>query len=412
MPLDPSISLQVRQFEPPNMLAQYAQVMGIQGAQNQNRLADLQYQNALRQQEDQIATQDAFRSAGGDTTAARNALMQRGLYGPAMALDKSAREQAESTAKTGKTQAETYAINMKAARDQLAGMVNDQASYSAWRTNALRLLGPEVENVIPPQFSPKTKAELILTGDEWLKRNAPTIAEQNVVRGQDMTDARTRAEGAANRGVTMRGQNMTDARSKAATEASAAAASAGKVPPGYRTKPDGSLEAIPGGPADEKTGDKARKMKAREEGAKARAELVSSKIDEALGQTGFFSTGFVGSQLGKIPGMGAYDLKKTIDTVKANIGFQELQAMREASPTGGALGQVAVQELNMLQAVIASLDEGQSEPQLRANLAQAKKHFENWKKTLSGDEAKSEQPQRRASDKTPSGFKVLGVESQ
>jgi len=45
-----------------------------------------------------------------------------------------------------------------------------------------------------------------------------------------------------------------------------------------------------------------------------------------------------------------------INTVKANIGFDRLQEMRNASPTGGALGQVAVQELEMLQAVLGSLD--------------------------------------------------------
>ena len=46
-----------------------------------------------------------------------------------------------------------------------------------------------------------------------------------------------------------------------------------------------------------------------------------------------------------------------VNTIKANIGFDALQKMREASPTGGALGQVAVQELEMLHSTIASLDQ-------------------------------------------------------
>jgi hypothetical protein len=45
-----------------------------------------------------------------------------------------------------------------------------------------------------------------------------------------------------------------------------------------------------------------------------------------------------------------------VKTIQANLGFDALQAMRDASPTGGALGQVAVQELEMLQSTVANLD--------------------------------------------------------
>jgi hypothetical protein len=105
-------------------------------------------------------------------------------------------------------------------------------------------------------------------------------------------------------------------------------------------------------------------------------------VDEALKETGFFSTGLTGEVLGMIPGTGAYDLDATLDTIKANLGFNELQAMRQASPTGGALGQVAVRELEMLQATIASLKKGQSQAKLRNGLAQVKTHYGNWKKAV------------------------------
>ena len=152
-----------------------------------------------------------------------------------------------------------------------------------------------------------------------------------------------------------------------------------KPPPGFRWKADGSgdLEAIPGGPKDT-----APKDAARAQGAIQKADIVVKKVEEALDQTGFFSTGLTGKVLGMIPGTGAYDLDRTIDTIKAQIGFSELQAMREASPTGGALGQVAILELQMLQSTIASLEHGQSEPQIRRALQQVKKHFENWKNAV------------------------------
>ena len=162
-------------------------------------------------------------------------------------------------------------------------------------------------------------------------------------------------------------------------------AAGGKPPAGYRWKPDGGLEPIPGGPADEKASLAGKRQAAREDMVKSRADLVIGKVDEALDKVGTLSTGFVGQQLGKIAGTKAYNLDRAVDTIKANIGFQELQAMREASPTGGALGQVAVQELNMLQAVLSSLDIGQDKDVLRANLEKVKEHYTNWKKTVSGE---------------------------
>ncbi len=59
--------------------------------------------------------------------------------------------------------------------------------------------------------------------------------------------------------------------------------------------------------------------------------------------------------------------------------------MRQASPTGGALGQVAVQELNFLQAAISNLDVGQSPQQLRDNLSKVKKHYNRWLTTIRGE---------------------------
>lgn len=78
--------------------------------------------------------------------------------------------------------------------------------------------------------------------------------------------------------------------------------------------------------------------------------------------------GFGGKILSNIPGSDAYDFNARIETIKANIGFDKLQAMRDASPTGGALGQVSEMELKQLNASMGNLDIGQSPEQLRKNL--------------------------------------------
>ena len=85
--------------------------------------------------------------------------------------------------------------------------------------------------------------------------------------------------------------------------------------------------------------------------------------------------GFGGKILSNIPGSDAYDFNARIETIKANIGFDKLQAMRDASPTGGALGQVSEMELRQLNASMGNLDIGQSPEQLRKNLIAVREQY-------------------------------------
>src|SRR5690606_31260540 len=67
-----------------------------------------------------------------------------------------------------------------------------------------------------------------------------------------------------------------------------------------------------------------------------------------------------------------------------NLGFDQLQAMRDASPTGGSLGQVSERELTFLQGTVANLNPNLGEERLKEQLAKVKRHYENWKLTLQG----------------------------
>lgn len=175
------------------------------------------------------------------------------------------------------------------------------------------------------------------------------------------------------------------------------------APAGYQWAEGGArLAPIPGGPQDAKVGKEAEALKKREQGALARADFVLGQVGKAISETGVTTAGPVGAIARNIPGSGAYNLNKTIDSIKANIGFSELQAMREASPTGGALGQVAVQELNMLQSVLGSLDTAQSPQQLEKTLYAIEKHYNNWKRAVT--QARQE-PQGDSG-----GFRVIGRE--
>jgi hypothetical protein len=153
----------------------------------------------------------------------------------------------------------------------------------------------------------------------------------------------------------------------------------GDVPAGFQQDANGNLVPMPNGPQDVERRIELMQAEQRARSADDRGTLMVNKIDDALNQANFWTTGPVGSVGRAMGGPAAVDLENTIKTVRSNIGFAELQAMREASPTGGALGQVAVQELDMLQSVLGSLDPSQGEEQLRKNLETIKTLLERQK---------------------------------
>ncbi len=157
----------------------------------------------------------------------------------------------------------------------------------------------------------------------------------------------------------------------------------GKAPTGYRFKADGSLEAIPGGPADIKAGELGAKADQRREAAATAAASVRQAVNDARGLIGYGTSG-VGSLTAAIPGTPARNLQAKLDTIKANLGFDRLQQMREMSPTGGALGAVAVQELIALQSTVSSLDQAQSPAELRASLDKIDRHYKRWEDAVNG----------------------------
>lgn len=104
-------------------------------------------------------------------------------------------------------------------------------------------------------------------------------------------------------------------------------------------------------------------------------KVVADNVDKAISQINSnpnIMAGFAGDMLSGVKGTPQYDLSQTLQTIKANIGFDKLQEMRNNSPTGGALGQVSEKENLLLQAVNGALEQGQSAQQLMENLNRIK----------------------------------------
>lgn len=130
--------------------------------------------------------------------------------------------------------------------------------------------------------------------------------------------------------------------------------------------------------ADEKKQEKVEKQQQAADMAIGAADRVINEVKQARDKVSGFTAG-AGALLSVVPLTEAKDLSKRLNTIKANLGFDRLQQMRDASPTGGALGQVAVQELIALQSTIASLDQDQSPAQLKEALNKIEFHYSNWR---------------------------------
>jgi hypothetical protein len=105
------------------------------------------------------------------------------------------------------------------------------------------------------------------------------------------------------------------------------------------------------------------------------AGIVTDEIDRALRldkDATLPASGPLAAVTQHIPGTNSYNVKELLKTVKANAGFDKLQAMREASPTGGALGNVSDNEGARLEAAIGNLEQAQSTEQWRYNLKRVK----------------------------------------
>lgn len=137
-----------------------------------------------------------------------------------------------------------------------------------------------------------------------------------------------------------------------------------------RTKaaPDAKLATADGGPSPY---------------AQERNTRNLQSIDEISKKVNNWTTG-VGSVLANIPATDARNFAAELNTLKANIAFGELTAMREASKTGGALGQVSERELALLTSALGALDPGQSPENIRQQLQKIKGSIERWSAAAGG----------------------------
>ena len=175
------------------------------------------------------------------------------------------------------------------------------------------------------------------------------------------------------------------------------------VPANYRKTADGKgLEAIPGGPADPKViaAQNTVKLSAKDAAAReasyprattalksfdAKTDKFDRDIAELLANekglneiTGFFAGRTDLAAMSKE----ARRALALFNTITAKGGFSELQDMRNASPTGGALGNVSNQEGKQLIDSFAALSRTQNANDVRKSLETARSDLQNLKQRM------------------------------
>lgn len=128
-----------------------------------------------------------------------------------------------------------------------------------------------------------------------------------------------------------------------------------------------------------------------------RAARTVQSVDELMGKVNGHTAG-LGSLLANLPATDARNFKAELDTLKANVAFNELTAMREASKTGGALGQISDRESQLLMSALGALDAGQSPANLRQQLQKVKDSVQRWQAAQQGGAPIRPEPSHGAVD--------------
>lgn len=133
--------------------------------------------------------------------------------------------------------------------------------------------------------------------------------------------------------------------------------------------------------AEQKIKDAAKVTAAQESAKTQTADIVTTEIDRALGMidkaknSWLPATGY-GGLTSTLPLTPAYGVEEMLKTVRANVGFDKLQAMRAASPNGAALGPVSDFENQLLQSTFGNLNLTQDPAVVDFNLRRIKRIYQ------------------------------------
>jgi hypothetical protein len=348
MPIDPNIPLQVQQLKlesPTNQLAMMGEAMKIgemqRGVETQNKLRQLYSQGV------DISTPEGFSQVASIDPATAMKLRTDALKG----------QELQSNIK--KTGLEITAKDLEIQREKLGNL--------AFNTSDNNIKAHLEDSVLQGKLTPQAAQQ------QWAQV-APLNSAQ---RKQYFTEMGVKTEERFKMAETQRHNKATEGTAFGHLQIARENQQRGTIPAGYRMSADGkNLEAIPGGPTTVPLAPK--ELQAREAkypAATTAVKTVESKADKLIADIETLKNhpgldSITGTVYGRTPSVTADGraAQALYDSIVARGGFQELAAMRAASPTGGALGNVSNQEGQQLKDAFGTLNRTQDAADLRKQL--------------------------------------------
>jgi hypothetical protein len=353
MPIDPNIPLQVQNIKlesPMNQLAMMGEAVKLgemqRSVDTQNKLRELYSQGI------DVGTPEGFKQVAaldpGTAIKLRADVLQgRKLEGD---IKKTGIEVNQKTYDFAKQKMADLSFNpsdnnIKAHLEDgvLKGEVTPAQAKATWQQ--VSALNPEQRKAYFTELGVKV--------EERYKMNTISAAQQQTnataIRGQNLTAETTR-----------RGQDI------------------GRIPVGYRQTNTGEIEPIPGGPTTTNLSPKEIQMREAKfpqanlavKSFESKSDTVLKDIERLRNHPGLSS--ITGIAAGRLPGVTAQgrEALELYEKVVAGLQFKELQDMRNASPTGGALGNVSNQEGTQLRQAAGALSRVQEKGSVQNELDQ------------------------------------------
>ena len=194
-----------------------------------------------------------------------------------------------------------------------------------------------------------------------------------------------------------------------------------QAPSGYRYTKDGSLESIPGGPADNKKMIEMERDNSQLAGVMQNLDAMQANVARLKSHPGLSGITGIRGALPNVPGTDAADAQAEADTLRAKTFVNAITAMRAASKTGAAVGTVSDKEGDKLQNSFEALNKSQSTKQFKENLDRLYQDIETSKSNFRSSYDRkyglnnnlTQQPQQsQPQQQSFNGFKVLRVRSK
>lgn len=387
--VNPNIALSVKPIELADPMAQYSKMVAIQGAQQQNALAQQQMAEYERARAEEESLRNYLTQSDLTKPETRAGLMRFGKTG--LAYGKVLTEQ-----DTARLTQQKIEMELKAARKKFGDELKRNLSANpsnenvvAWGQDAV-LQGiytpQEVESTVQQLLAlpPADRVRILAQSGATAAELAPklSVGPTGIVQTPAFGGKATIVEGTApafQMTPAQKDQAERD-RQRLGLEAQRVGLEGKRVDIAQRDseRKIQGLEALP--PKEIQKREAALpQATAAVKGFEAKSaafvnDLIALRDHPGLSEI----TGFAA---GRLPGLTSAGraAQALYDKVVAKGGFQALQDMRDASKTGGALGNVSNQEGKQLTASFAAIDRKQDAPDVRAAINQAINDIEGAK---------------------------------